>query len=77
MVRHARSKASLWPVSKIMHSSSPCLRWRLLSFARPLSSPLGITCLNHILEKIIPGMKVLLPLLSLPPVHYEDFQTEE
>lgn len=27
---------------------------------RPLSSPLGTICLNHILEKIIPGMKVLL-----------------
>lgn len=35
---------------------------------RLLSSPQGTTCLNHILGKIIPGMKVLLgfPL----PVHY-------
>lgn len=44
--------------SKQTHQNSLflCLCWIL----RPLSSPRGTTCLNRILGKIIPGMKVVL-----------------
>lgn len=66
MVRRARSKHfSIANVKDNVFIESPCLR----RLARPLSSPLGTTCLNHILEKIIPGMKVLLLPPLLPPVH--------